>query len=56
MSSAKRSIPDVVGLETEVSLRIMSEWGVDVDVIHMKYWRRTQGNISNGSRLCAREP
>ena len=48
MSSAKQSKTDVVGLETEVSLRVMSEWGVDVDVIHMEDWRRTQGNISNG--------
>lgn len=37
----------MVGLETETSLRIMAEWGVEVDVVTMKDWRRTQKDAND---------
>lgn len=33
-------IPDVVGLETDTSLRILTESGVEAEVVRMKDWSR----------------
>jgi hypothetical protein len=31
-------VPDVVGLETDVSLRILTEFSAEVEIVHLQDW------------------
>lgn|GEM_PF-991760 len=48
MGSVGKLIPDVVGLETETSLRIMAKRGVEVSVVPIKDWRCTTEGAGDG--------
>lgn len=39
-------VPDVVGLETDVSLRILTEFGAEVEIVRLQDWGPDSGSES----------
>ncbi len=40
-------VPDVVGLETDVSLRILTEFGAEVEIVRLQDWGPDSGSGSD---------